>query len=256
MGLSSGGLSRRGLLRGALGAVGTLAALSSGRAMASWSPEEQRGLLAVQWNAAYRARVPLLILLIPEDQLLERGQLLGEWLMGLQDAQLAELGRVEVVCAEAGLIQERVPELTLHAKVHFVVAWPGQRRPAQALSVALPMRPEPFASWGTPEWKSEQHLAWDKARLAGEAQAIDGALWPVLVDAPVPEMQRKELAGRAWGLWVEQAPPGAHWANSGSCGVRVEHVEMKRNISCGMGHVSEMGTRLLYFVDISERVVP
>jgi hypothetical protein len=224
--------------------------------MASWSPEEQRGLLAVQWNAAYRARVPLLILLIPEDELLERGQLLGEWLMLLQDAQLAELGRVEVVCAEAGLIQERVPELTLHAKVHFVVAWPGQDRLAQALTVALPMRPEPFASWGTPEWGSAQHLRWNKARLEAEAQAIGAVLWPVLVAAPVSEIERKELADQAWARWVEQPPPGAHWANSGSCGVRVEQVEMKRQIGCGMGHVSELSTRLLYFVDISERVVP
>ena len=187
-------------------------------ALASWSPEEQAGLLAVQWNAAYRARVPLLVLLIPKDQILDRGQVLGEWLMGLEAAELAELGRVEVVCARAGLVQARTPGLALGPEVHFVVAWPGQARPAQAVTVAMPMRPEPFASWGTPEWKSAQHLAWNQARLAAEAQAIGGALWPVLVEEPVADDQRRVLADRAWDLWVQEPPPGAHWASSGAAG--------------------------------------
>lgn len=248
------GLNRRGLLKGALAGMGLL--LLPGRALASWSPEEQRGLFAVQWNAAYRARVPLLILLIPNDRFRERGQVLGEWLMGLDDAQLAELGGIELVCADSELIQGQIPDLELGPQVYFVVAWPGQKRAARAVSAAIAMRPEPFASWGTPAWDSAEHEAWNQARLATESTVLGGALWPVLVRAPVPPEQRQELADRARELWIQAPPPGAHWANSGSCGVQVEGVELKVRIGCGMGHVSELSTRLLYFVDLSDAVVP
>lgn len=247
------GTSRRGLLQGALAALGWAV---SRPALASWSPEEQRGVFAVQWNSAYREGTPLLILLIPQRELLDRGQVLGEWLMGLSDAHLAELARVSLVCADAALVRGQIPGLELGPEVFFVVAWPGTSRPAQALRCAVPMRPTSFAAWGTPEWGSEAHQAWNAARLAAEAQAIDGVLWPALVDRPVDPGARKELAGQAWDAWIQNAPPGAHWANSGSCGVRVEAVELRRTISCGMGHVDALSTRLLYFVDISEQVVP
>lgn len=47
----------------------------------------------------------------------------------------------------------------------------------------------------------------------------------------------------------------AAWRAGGILG-RVESVVLKHQTGCGMGHLSELGTRLLYFVDLSERGVP
>lgn len=208
----------------------------------------------MQWNSAYREAKALLILLIPQEDLLGRGLVLGEWLMGLNEERLAGLGGVEGVCVDAAVLQGQIPELVLGPEHVLVVAWPGSTRPAQSLAVQLPPTSEPFATMRDAAWKSPEHLAWNAQRLAAEAEVLDGALWPVL--EPPPSGAREALADVARERWIQNPPPGAHWAHSGSCGVRVEAVDLRQTISCGMGHVDTLSTRLLYFVDISDRVLP
>lgn len=235
-------MRRRELLRGALG-LGLLAAFSP-VAAASGSPEQQRAALSKAWRAAQEAGRPLLVIVIAEEELWERGRAVGMWLNNASDEELAPLAQVEVVCASLSDLTRLVPRIGGQAEPWFVLVDPvGQ---ATGVHVALPPDPPESHRQVAPE-------RWLDKKLAGQAAALSGALFPAIraVAGPVPEARRATLGAEVRAMLIEAPPAGAHWASYGACGATVEGVESNMRMACGMGHVSPKAARFLYFSDVS-----
>lgn len=237
-------MRRRDLLRGALG-LGLLAAFSP-VAAASGSPQQQRAALSQAWRAAVLAERPMLVIVIAEQTIWERGHAVGNWLNNASDADLAPLGQVEVVCASLADLRALVPAVGGDEDTWFVLVSP--KGVATGIHVDLPEDP-PLA-------ESERYMppeSWVDQKLAAQAAVLSGALFPAIqaVAGPVPEARRALLGAEVRAVLIEAAPAGAHWASSWGCGTTVEGVESNMRMACGMGHISAKAARFLYFSDVS-----
>lgn len=245
-------MNRRMLLRAALGlSAGALSApIWSGVALASGSPAEQRAALSKAWQSAARAKKAVVVMLIPADDGAKwtRGNQLGQWLNNASDADLAPLSAAEVVFALASDVRKLVPDLQVSEDDWFVVVRLDPLT-AEGVAVTLPkVDPDQDPNFGDPDYGTPKHEAWNKARIAAEGQAIQGALYPVLQRlGPAPTGDGAKVRAAL----VTKAPAGAHWASSWGCGTDIEGVESQYAIDCGMGHVPEGSRRFLYLHDVA-----
>lgn len=105
------------------------------------------------------------------------------------------------------------------------------------LRVDWPAAP-PMAKGGFSDVHARQD-AQNQARIAGNARAIDAALWPAL----------GAVQGASVTSLVERAPEGAAWAQATGCGVEIEGQDPSGRFDCGMGYIPEGSRRFLAIVD-------
>jgi hypothetical protein len=217
-------------------------------------------------QARARARAagrPLLAIVVPHDDDAkdERGMLWGQLLNHGAPAQVAPLALAEVVCAELRDLPSPVATTPAAANdkgtLALVIEPDGS---VQALSAKLPDHPPPdrqdhdditYKRIARLAAMVRQGLAADDAMLARRAADVRAARGP---DAPVvtslTPFAVAALAADVRKRLRDAPPPGAHWANAGSCGLdTVEGMEETEpvGIGCGMGHLPEMSRRFLYF---------
>lgn len=249
-------MNRRHLLRSALGlglGLGLSAIGGSSVARASGNPKEQRAALSAALRSATQSARALLVIVIPEDdgEKWTRGQHLGEWLNSENDASLAPLAGVDVVCASLSDLRQLVPQLGKEEPWFVLMKMDAPVR-VKRVTPVLPAAPKGQPNWGDEDFYGQGHSDWNKTRIAANVAAIDAVLHPALNElAPqIGSMERMATAVRA--KIVAQAPAGAHWAMTGGCGTEVEGVESAYAVDCGMGHVPQGSQRLLYFLDVSD----
>ncbi len=243
-------MNRRHLLRSALG-LGLGLGLSA-VARASDSPKKQRAALSAAVRSATQSARPLLVIVIPEDdgEKWTRGQALGEWLNSDNDASLAPLAAVDVVCATVSDLRQLIPQLPKEEPWFVLLKLDAPVR-LKTLSPVLPKAPKGQPEWGDDGYFGQEHSDWNQKRIAANVAAIDAVLHPALASfAPqIGSLERQAAAVRA--KVVAEAPAGAHWAVTGGCGTHVEGVETAYGVDCGMGHVPQGSQRLLYFLDVA-----
>lgn len=102
-----------------------------------------------------------------------------------------------------------------------------------------------------------RRAAQERAALPIDAARLPGAERAILAPAGLLAESGGATDGR-WNPWEERialefdkrmqsSVPGAQWANSSGCGVRIEGEPSIVQISCGMGLVPEISRRFLYF---------
>lgn len=175
---------------------------------------------------------PALFLILPEERKhwAGVGRVFGEWLEAMGGADRARLGSLSWAMLPWATVRDELalegprPDLVLvEDEVHSLqVAWPK----------SPPLEPGSFESVYARE--DAQNLA----RIAGNAQAIDQVLWPLLSGLS-PALT--SFSGRA--------PLGSCWAQATGCGVILEGRDQQNRMDCGMGYVPEGSRRFLALID-------
>lgn len=179
-------------------------------------------------------RGPELILTLPQERRrwARVGEVFGEWLMAMGQSDRARLETLrwsvqpwEALHVRLGLPLKGRPDLVLITDaVHALrVEWP----------------PAPPLALGSFDDVLARQDAQNKARVAGNARAIDAALWPLL----------GPLEGAGVTSLLERAPTGSAWAQATACGVVVEGQDPSGRFDCGMGYIPEGSRRFLAIVD-------
>jgi hypothetical protein len=119
-----------------------------------------------------------------------------------------------------------------------------QRLAAHARAVVPASNAAAFADLATcPEGlRPADALAYAALVLAAAAEPVSAKEY--LIDV---------LAAGVRERWVDAPVPGAHWATSTGCGVRIENsgAHPLTGPPCGMGHVPEYSRRFLYLYEVS-----
>lgn len=158
------------------------------------------------------------------------GQVFGEWLETMGESDRARLAGLSwamtpwAAAREALGLEGPPPDLVLVREgVHpLKVSWPK----------APPLSPGSFES------VYARQDAQNMARIAGNAQAIDQVLWPLLWGLPAVGTS---LAARA--------PLGSCWAQATGCGTILEGRDQQNRMDCGMGYVPQGSRRFLALID-------
>ena len=232
--------SRRAFL---LGASSLLGAGWIGQAMAN-EPNARTRALFTAWHTARRAGKKLLVVVVPEENArYERGQVLGATLNHGEDAVLAALDTVVLAAATPEELATLGP--TTDQDAWFVLV-DTVAVPAAFESWAGPSAPGDAPPWGY-DHQEAQDRYWN-GWIASTSALLTGKLLPTLPDAGT----LATMAARARAEIVDKPLAGAHWANSGGCGIRVEDVQMMMVVGCGMGHTPEKARRMLYLYTSGE----
>jgi hypothetical protein len=192
--------------------------------------------LMAAYRRASRRQVPLVVIVIPEDDMLrwQWAMLVGGYLNYGTGADLAALARTELVCAT-----KRDLSALVDVAGEPLLVRVDPQRPRSSLRVTGARPQIRMADRWTDEGALfEENLAATDAAFAellGEAQA-----------AP-------EAVALAKSHWVEGQVPGSRWARSHGCGVSIEGGRESSGLACGMGHVPKKGERFLYFYTFPDR---
>jgi hypothetical protein len=219
-----------------------LAAATPLVARADASLDGARGLPSSFGEALTQARTAnrrLLVLVIPTsdgDKRL-RGKLFGEVLNHGSDADLAPLGRVDVVAATMDTVRASLPSAPRGEPLMLVIE-SNQSSTALDLDEAIPDYPRDGRDWNDREKKD--------AAIADKRIAVLGSTLRRGLGA-VPFADQASLAATARAQYVKRRIPGSHWATSSGCGTSVEEdLEEASMARCGMGHVAAKSSRFLY----------
>lgn len=228
-------MNRRNLLKSMLGASATAAGLVI---LSGSTSSEALSLLSKAWSRA-KGR-PLVVLIIPEDDLYTAGTTLGVWMQHNDDAK-ALLGACEVVAAtreQLALFAPKTPEgaaMMVVLRTDVVGAVPVLVQPQQD--------PVPTTRWDQSEATPPKQLANERRITEALKSALPAA---TLTDA---QTHRARNIARTQSEYIESPPPGARWATRSGCGFDVEGKENNMVVGCGMGHVPERSRRFLYFYE-------
>jgi hypothetical protein len=212
------------------------------RVRADASFDGARGLPSTFGDALSQARTVnrrMLVLVIPanDGEKWQRGRIFGELLNHGSDADLAPLGRVDVVAATMATVRAALPSAPTGEPLMLVV------EPSLATTALELDKPLPDYASENGDWKELDKK--DNA-IADKRIAIVGALVRRGLGA-APFVDQAALAATARTRYVKRRVPGSHWATAGGCGTAVEDDgddSMAR--PCGMGHVPAKSSRFLY----------
>lgn len=175
---------------------------------------------------------PTLFLILPEERRhwAGVGRVFGEWLEAMGAGDRSRLSSLSWAMLPWDAVREHLglegprPDLVLVVEtVHALrVSWPK----------TPPLAPGSFES------VYEREDAQNLGRIAGNAQAIDAVLWPLLKGVP------------AAGDGSSERPPlGSCWAQATGCGVILEGRDQQNRMDCGMGYVPQGSRRFLALID-------
>jgi hypothetical protein len=187
-------------------------------------------------NQARAANRRLVVLVIPANDADKwlRGAAFGEFLNHGSDADLAPLGRVDVVAATMATVRASLPSAPAGEPL-MVVVEPNQS--TTALDTPLPDYERERGNWREMEKKGN---AVAETRIA----IVGGLLRHSL--GLVPSADQSALAATARARYVKRRIPGSHWASSSGCGTHVEGDTDGPSVKCGMGYVPAKSSRFLY----------
>lgn len=193
---------------------------------------------------APEARAPLLAILVPKDegQGFERGQAIGALFHHGGERVLADLAAVELVCARADQVPAEARAEAAGEPWFVLVTRDGGGVRVHAFTPDLPPEPPARPPEGSTLADTEGAAA---TRVWVFADALHEFLRPHVHVAETDVFARATVARKRY---VDQPPPGAHWANLLSCGVSVEGVSTAQpTVGCGMGMVPSLSKRFLHF---------
>lgn len=199
-------------------------------------------ILAAAYRAAREAGKPLLVLVIPADDMAkwDRGQAFGELLNHADDKQLAPLSRVEVVCATMADLRKIVPNAGTGEPLMVLVSTDKVPAAARQLDVVLPAYAGMLEGRGNWEERGKSEKVISQKRIAAMAGLLRGALG-------ADDARATALAAEVRKRLTLKPPRGARWAKSYGCGTTIEGEKDNMVIGCGMGHIPEASQRFLYF---------
>lgn len=244
--LVTGGLATIASLSG----TAILSAYGSLRAFAQDRPPDDALLAGVSeaYRAAQRARRPLLVLVIPEDNgaRWERGVAFGAWINHGSDDALTALGVTELACAPMSTLRQLVPQAPAGEPLMVLVDPSRMPAMARALDATLP-----------PLELMRRHDG-DDSDLEATIDARNATLTGLLTSALRSELSRLSVAERsaarqrAIDTHRAHRVRGSYWATDAGCGVYVEDVPETGGYDCGMGFVPPRAQRFLHFFAVSQ----
>jgi hypothetical protein len=191
--------------------------------------------------------VDVLAIVIPDDdsEKYRRGRVIGAWLNHGTPEQIAPLARYELVCATTSELMISVDSRREPVMVRIN---PDSSKPPQWLDAEL--KPMPKRGIVRDDEDDEDQIL--DENVAAVARLIADGRAPT--PAALADVKRR---------YLDEPPPGSHWAESSGCGTRVEdtaeekriieerakhgHMRAMVGIGCGMGHVPEKARRFLYY---------
>jgi hypothetical protein len=195
------------------------------------------GDTTIDFAAPRKGRATLFLIIPREDQRDLRGRALGAYLNHASDLELAPLTGVQVACATVSEVQKLASSTDAPPADPLLALVGADRKVRWADARGLPM------------------MRWDVDNDA--TPSIDGQIEFVAARVrglvPAPTVDYKRAAEEVRARVVAKAPPGAHWAQSSSCGYeQVEgmsdpEADNKMSVDCGLGHVPSKSSRFLYF---------
>jgi len=237
--------------RRALLLTGSLAMLASAirdplSAFAQDRPSDDALLAGVSdaYRSAQRARRPLLVLVIPDDNgaRWERGVALGAWINHGPDEALTALGLVELTCAPMSALRQLVPQAPSGEPLMVLVDPSVVPATVRSLDAALPPLELLWRGDGEAEGEVERII---DARNATLTSLLTGALRNEL--SRLTPAERAAARQRAIDTHRAHRIRGSHWASDSGCGVYVEEAPDTGGYDCGMGYVPPRARRFLHF---------
>ncbi|MFT3772334.1 MAG: hypothetical protein QM820_43620 [Minicystis sp.] len=200
-------------------------------------------VLATAFKAAREASKPLLVLVIPDNDMekWQRGRVFGELLNHGNDVQIAPLAKVEVTCATMADLKKLVPSAGMGEPLMVLVSTDRVPVAARQLDAKLPEYPSPWGD-GEKSWEEKER---NEDEISDKRIAIVAGLLRNALGAD--DKKAAALAGEVRKQLKAKPPRGAKWANSSGCGTDVEGDDQQLLVACGMGHVPRKSARFLYF---------
>ncbi|MBN8612861.1 MAG: hypothetical protein J0L92_19860 [Deltaproteobacteria bacterium] len=200
------------------------------------------------YRSAQRARRPLLVLVIPDDNgaRWERGIAFGAWINHGSDDALTALGLVELTCAPMSALRQLVPQAPSGEPLMVLVDPSGVPASARALDAALPALELMRRGDGEAEGEVEEIIDTRNATLTS---LLTGALRAEL--SRLASTERATARQRAVDTHRAHRIRGSHWATDSGCGVYVEEAPDTGGYDCGMGYVPPRARRFLHFFAVA-----